>query len=124
MTRRAADHRARTDRLALDHITTLLRAPEWSGADWLEAIAEIVTGTGRSIEHPEDCSGCGLGLGGWYGEGCSQRDDADDDEDDAPIRFRVKYEDADGEEPIPHDAFTTIITRGRQVNCVGGLCVV
>jgi hypothetical protein len=91
--------RAARDRAALDHLATILRAPEWEGADYLEAIAAVVTGTGRSIEHTLPCRGCG--LGGWYDETCTVHA-----YNDGPIRYRVKYEDDDGEEAAPHDAFT------------------
>lgn len=91
---------AARDRAALDDLATILRAPEWEGADYLEAVAAVVTDTGRNIEHTLPCRGCG--LGGSYDETCSVHA-----EHDGPIRYRVKYEDADGEEPAPHDAFTT-----------------
>ena len=89
------------DKYALDHIASILRAPEWQRADYLEAIALIVTGTGRTIDHQEPCTGCG--LGGWHGRECSVEVD-----EDGPIRARVKYEDAEGEELAPHDAFTSL----------------
>jgi hypothetical protein len=92
--------RAARDRAALDHLTAILRVPEWEGADYLEAIAAAVTGTGRSIEHTLPCRGCG--LGGWYDETCSVHA-----HNDGPIRYRVKYETPDGEEAAPHDAFTS-----------------
>jgi hypothetical protein len=91
------------DKLALDHIATILRAPERPGAEVLDVIASVVRRTGRSLDHPASCSGCG--VGGWYGDGCSAVDD--DIDIDAPIRYAVKYEDADGEELCPHDAFTS-----------------
>jgi hypothetical protein len=101
-----AEDRARKDawrdRFALDHIATILRAPEWRDADFLDVIASVVRGTGRSLEHPSPCPG--YGLGGWYGDGCSA---VDDDDIDPPIRYAVKYEDADGEELCPHDAFSS-----------------
>ena len=57
-----------TDAQAVDWIARMLRAPEWnSAADYLEAIAETVSATGRSLDHPHDCDGCGA----WPGDGCS-----------------------------------------------------
>ncbi len=100
------------DRFALDHIACILRAPEWEGADYLEAIAAIVTAAGRSIGHQDPCPGCG--LGGWFGEGCS----AGGDDMDAPIRARVKYENAEGEELAPHDAFTSVDEAMRHYRAV------
>jgi hypothetical protein len=95
-------HDAWRDKLALDHIATILRAPERPGGGVLDVVASVVRGTGRSLDHSASCPGCG--VGGWYGDGCSA---VGNDETDGPIRYRVKYEDADGEEFAPHDAFTT-----------------
>jgi hypothetical protein len=92
------------DATALDKLAVMLRPAEWrSAADYLEAIAEIVTATGRSIEHETPCPGCG--IGGWQDGTCASPDldDADDD-----ILYRLKYEDTDGDELAPHDAFTTL----------------
>ena len=72
-----AEHTAKRDRTALDRIAVLLRAPEWdSGADYLEAIHEMVTGTGRSLSHETPCRGCG--LGGWHDGTCSALGIVDD----------------------------------------------
>ena len=95
------DHR---DGAALDKLAVILRAPRWrSAADCLDAIADIVTATGRSIVHETPCIGCG--LGGWDDETCSS---ADAHDIDAPTLYRIKYEDRDGEELVPYDAFTTL----------------
>ena len=107
-----------SDRMALDQIASILRAPDWEGADFLDEIALIVAGTGRSLDHSDACSG----TGGWYGDGCSAseyepydysraKEDARNavlgDDWAAPIRYRVKYEDASGEEFGSYDAFSS-----------------
>jgi hypothetical protein len=61
-----------TDTQAVDWIARMLRAPEWnSAADYLEAITETIGSTGRDLEHPADCTGCGA----WPAEGCSAPDE-------------------------------------------------
>ncbi len=109
------------DRMALDHIATILRAPDWPGADFLQAISDIVRSTARSLDHPDACQGCG--LGGWYGGECSApehdneydhspaKEDTrttvmDADDGDAPT-YTVKYQDLDDEELGNHDAFAS-----------------
>jgi hypothetical protein len=37
------------DKLALDKLARLLRAPEWPGASGLEDVVEIVAATGRDL---------------------------------------------------------------------------
>lgn len=98
-----AAHTAKRDHTALDRIAVLLRAPEWdSAADYVEAIAEIVSDTGRSLSHDIRCRGCG--LGGWHDGTCSILGMVDD----GVIRYCVKYENHDGDELVSHDAFTTL----------------